>query len=140
MARSNYPTVQEVLNVLDLPDPTIPVPFEQFASLKESDDMLQRAAFWSFYAAWAAWHADPNTEGDIALQVEARHDGHSFQALASELHVRDALLVRRDHLEALTARSEAVGGFPGWLTLAILLGIALGMLAHAALVWIGGTL
>jgi hypothetical protein len=140
MSHSNYPTVQEVLDAKDLPDPTVPVPYERFAPLKDSDDMLHHAAFWSFYAAWAAWHADPNTEGDIALQVEARHDGHSFLALAGELHLRDALLVRRDHLEALEASRQAVGGFPGWLTLAILLGIALGMLGHAALVWIGGTL
>jgi hypothetical protein len=136
----NYPTVQEVLNVQDLPDPTVPVPYERFAPLKDDGDLLHHAAFWSFYAAWQIDLTTQHEPGSTAstLAVEARHDGHSFLALAGELHLRDALLVRRDHLEAMEASRRAVGGFPGWLTLAILLGIALGMLGHAALVWIGG--
>lgn len=133
------PTVSELLNNADMPDPTIPVPFERFSALQNSDDMLGRAAFWAFYSAWCT---EQQQTGEISatLAVEARHDGHSLSMLTEHLAMRDALLVRRDHLEHLEASRRAVGGYPGWLTLTLMLGIALGMLAHALLVWIGTTL
>lgn len=133
-----FVSVREMLADADMPDPTIPIPFERFASLKNGD-MLNRAAFWSFYAAWAI-EQQQTGETSATLATEARHDGQCFSVLSQQLWIRDALLVRREHLARLEASHQAVGGYPGWLTLTLLLGIALGMLAHALLVWIGTTL
>jgi len=86
---------------MDLPDPTIPVPFEKFAHLKNSDDMLHRAAFWALYAAW---QADNNGRGPADIPIEARHDGHQLHAISQQLAIRDSVLITKHDLDLLEGR------------------------------------
>jgi hypothetical protein len=130
-------SVTQLLSGENLPNPATPIPFEQFAIFKESDDLLDRCAFWAFYGAWCTeQHGTGETSATLA--VEARHDGHCLRALSGQLLLRDAVLVRRDHLEALVASRRAVRGFPVWYSLTLFLGIALGILLLAGLLYLGG--
>lgn len=119
-------TVDDLLGESVMPSPVTPVPFEKFAHLKESEDMLQRAAFWAFYAAW---QQDSNGVGPADIPVEARHDGHTLQMISQQLHLRDCVLMRRDHLEAMQQRLEAQGGAQ-WAMCSFLMcaGIVVGVL------------
>jgi hypothetical protein len=91
-------SVSDIIDTTMLPDPTIPIPLEKFASLQDSDDMLVRASFWCLYAAWVNDKADaPNT----VLAVEARHDGHQLRAITQQLAIRDAVLITRHDLAIL---------------------------------------
>jgi hypothetical protein len=92
-------SVSDIIDTTMLPDPTIPIPFEKFAALKDSDDMLMRAAFWCFYAAWQNDKAV--TTAPVAISVEARHDGHQLRAVTQQLAIRDAVLITRHDLNVL---------------------------------------
>lgn len=93
-----HTTVSELLDNIVLPNPATPVPFERFAALKDSSDMLERAAFWCFYAAW---QADSNGRGPADIPIEARHDGHTLHAISKDIAIRDCLLVRANYVYAL---------------------------------------
>ncbi len=96
--------VGDFLNTAELPNPTIPVPFEKFAHLKSSNDMLERAAFWAYYAAWTNDHDDV---GHPEMSVEARHDGHTFAAIMHDLHLRDCVMLSaHDYTELLQIRLQ----------------------------------
>lgn len=101
---SGRTSVDELLQDVDLPNPVTRVPFEKFSSLYQNDDMLVRAAFWCFYAAWLADARGKDTPASHA--VEARHDGHMLRAITQELSVRDMVLIRRDHLTLYRAAYE----------------------------------
>jgi hypothetical protein len=97
-------SVSDIIGVTMLPDPTVPVPFEKFAALKDSDDMLVRAAFWCFYAAWQNDKAV--TTAPVAISVEARNDGHQLRAVTQQLAIRDSVLITRHDLAALNEESQ----------------------------------
>lgn len=128
--------VSDVLADTDMPNPTVPVPFESFASLKQSDDMLVRAAFWAFYAAWLN---DKMGKGAAAsLAVEARHDGHQIRAITQTLAIRDCVLIQRGDVDRLTRLAqqapttlEAFAYQCGWF----LCGVALTLIA-VWLLWV----
>jgi hypothetical protein len=119
-------SVSDIIDSTMLPDPTIPIPFEKFAVLKDSDDMLTRAAFWCFMAAW-----DLDKQGKSApagLAVEARHDGHQLRAITQELAIRDAVLItRRDALDNMYRPSGALIWL--YIAMAFLLGIVVALWA-----------
>lgn len=91
--------IAHVVGSFDLPDPTIEVPFEKFAHLKDSDDMLNRAAFWAMLCAWELDKQGKSAPASLA--IEARNDGHTFNRLASELHIRDSVLITKHDLDWL---------------------------------------
>ena len=108
--------LSEVIKEFQLPNPTTPVPLEKFLDYKESEDILDRAAFWSFYCAWEHDHLiDKNggsTQVTRALAVEARNDGHMFLALKHYLHLTDSVLMRKDqlaHMEVALNQSTDTG-------------------------------
>lgn len=122
-----FTSVSDIVNSTTLPDPTVPVPFEKFSSLKDSDDMLVRASFWCFMAAW-----DLDKQGKrmpAGLSVEARHDGHQLRAITNELAIRDAVLITRRDLSVLQdvaddARHRVSGAITWlWLALAFMCGV-----------------
>jgi hypothetical protein len=105
MADHQRTKVSDIMDSTMLPDPTIPVPFEKFAALKDSPDILVRASFWCFYAAWLMSHRDAS-QVSVALGVEARHDGHQLSVITHELAIRDAVLVPRHDMAVLTQESQ----------------------------------
>jgi hypothetical protein len=131
-------SVSDIIGVTMMPDPTIPVPFEKFAALKDSDDMLERAAFWCFYAAWQNDHVQGEDKRPL-VSVAARHDGHQLRAITQQLAIRDAVLVTRRDLGVLQQEakdnmhrmSEAIGWL--WLALAFLAGVLVTLWATGAL-------
>jgi hypothetical protein len=82
--------VGDYLSTVALPNATTPVPFEKFAALQNSNELLERAAFWAFYTAWKTDH-EPS--GMPELAVQARHDGHTFSAMMHEMHLRDCIML-----------------------------------------------
>lgn len=94
--------IVDMVGQLDLPNPTIPVPFERFAQLGNSDDMLMRAAFWIYYAAWMSDKHDTRPE----TAVQARHDAYILHAIAKQLTLRDCVMVRNDDLLALQQEAQ----------------------------------
>lgn len=136
--------LSDVIAELDLPNPVTPMPLERFQDYKESEDVLERAAFWAFYCAWEHDHlidrSGASTQVTRALAVEARNDGHVFVALKRYLHLTDCVLVRSDQLtpsKGVHTDDEAElelesGAWLGvmWLVMALLAGIFIG-----AIVW-----
>lgn len=99
---SEYTRVADILDTASLPNPTTPVPFEKFAPLNNSNDMIDRAAFWAFYAAWL--HEKQDTEPrslSREIAVRARQDAHTFKHVARQLHIRDCILMRQDDVNEL---------------------------------------
>lgn len=94
--------IQAVIAQLDLPNPTIPVPFERFENLRDSDDILQRMAFWAFYSAWL----NDKHGGATGGSVEARHDGHALIALYQQMALRDLVLIEQHDLYMLTEKER----------------------------------
>lgn len=78
-------------------NPATPVPFERFAPLKDNPDMLVRAAFWCFYAAWQVDHTDQHAR----VAVEARNDGHQLRAITRHMALTDCVLIRQTDLDLL---------------------------------------
>lgn len=99
---SQHPRIVDVISQLDLPNPTIPVPFEKFAALGDSEDLLQRAAFWTFYAAWLSDKHDQRPE----TAVQARNDAHTIHRVTQEMALRDCVMMRRDDLARLEHEAE----------------------------------
>lgn len=124
----NRVTVSELLGSTDLPDPTVYVPFEKFAPLKESPDMLVRAAFWAFHAAWLM----QDSTAPQPLAVEARHDGHQLRAITQHLAIRDAAIITRHDLELLQAPHApylvTYGALFWTMGISLLLGVLIGAL------------
>lgn len=81
------------LDYSTLPNPVTPVPWEEFAELENSTDLLQRGAFWAFYAAYNA-----DQYKDIIIALAARQDAHALAALGHEMHLKDRIIIRRDTL------------------------------------------
>lgn len=137
-------SVSDIIAVTTLPDPTVPVPFERFASLKDSQDMLVRASFWCFLAAWNIEHSGP--QHDRALAVEARHDGHTIRAITNELAIRDAVIITQRDLNVLQHEAEdnilRASGALGWLWLALsfLAGVVVTLVAAGIPLWARGAL
>lgn len=98
MPEHPYTTTSTIIENAMLPDPTIPVPFEKFAAHAQSDDMLQRAIFWCFYAAWLEEKQQSPT---VATAVQARNDGHLLRMVTHELHIRDCVLMQKHDVEEL---------------------------------------
>lgn len=100
-------TVQHLLDSTMLPNPATLVPFEKFAHLKNSDDMLERAAFWAHYAAWMTdIHTDQQHSVQRAMGVEARNDAYTLHAIAQGLHLHDAVIIQKADIERLEARAN----------------------------------
>lgn len=134
------PSVQDILHSVDLPNPTTPVPFERFAALKDSNDIMVRAAFWCFYAAWVNDHRERENAGGTEvwshhIGIEARHDGHSLNAVAQQCALRDAVLVQRAELHRLQTQPHSpylVTYSALWWSIgfALVMGLLIGWLAH----------
>lgn len=128
-----YTSITDIVGSIDLPNPTTPIPFERFAALGDSDDMLQRAAFWAFYAAWLS---EKSAEAPSQQQtaVLARHDGHQLQAICHQLALRDCVMIQQQDLDRLTegaTRSQHLH-----VTTAIWLAMAIGALVGGFLVYL----
>lgn len=127
MDTSHRTTVDELRAQLDLPDPTNPVPFERFADLKNSEDMLQRAAFWSFYAAWQNDKQEDPSKISVALSVEARNDAHIFQNMYQQIAIRDCMLIASDELAELVHHRQTYMVTYGTFFLSVGVALALGV-------------
>lgn len=118
---------------LDLPNPSTPVPFERFAHLKNSDDMLHRAAFWAFYAAWIQDYLSDHhdLQNGAALGVEARNDAHQLHAITQQLALRDCVLITQHDLSLLEGKHHhrnqtlLIGFICSWV-LSVLLALWIG--------------
>jgi len=120
--------VGDYLSTVDLPNATTPVPFEKFAALQNSNELLERAAFWAYYCAWKTDH-EPS--GMPELAVQARHDGHTFSAMMHEMHLRDAVMLPAHDYQIMAtaylqqqARAQEDAEFPhsgtiGWMLIGI---------------------
>lgn len=93
-------SVSDIIDTTMLPDPTIPIPLEKFASLQDSDDMLVRASFWCFLSAWLNDHVQ-GEDVRPTVSVAARHDGYQLRAITQQLAIRDAVLITRHDLNLL---------------------------------------
>lgn len=115
------------LDYSTLPNPVTPVPWEEFAELENSTDLLQRAAFWAFYAAYNA-----DQYKDIIIALAARQDAHALAALGREMHMKDRIIIRQDTIAREYVSRErynnAVTGASVWIAL-------LGILAFIATVY-----
>lgn len=104
-------SLQQLIADMDLPNPTTTVPFEKFGSLNNSDDLIDRAAFWCFYAAMLVDKAESDEHkhkvNTIPVAVQARQDGHILNGVARQLHIRDCVLIANHDLATLTSQAES---------------------------------
>lgn len=109
-------SLQQLIDDMDLPNPATPIPPKKFEVLAGSDDLMDRSAFWCFYAAFLVDKAntDTNTDGcehthavSTPMAVQARQDGHIMNGISRQLSIRDCVLIQRHDLSSLTSQAES---------------------------------